>query len=780
MALPNRDNRLLKERVSTPDIGFTATEREALGAAPSSGRAKSASTSPIRASMHSASTQPKVVATDICPRFPRRSLMRALRTFSLAPCAVVLGVTVTACTTDLTDPIQMGLAVEGDGTGSGFVSGGGISCLVDQGETNGTCSLQAEQGAAMTLTAQATSGSVFMGWSGACSGDGGCALTMDAAKTIRATFGRYQRLAVIRAGIGTGMVTSSPAGINCGSDCSEDFPEDTQVTLTALPSAGSIFDGWSGAGCTGTASCTVAMTDARAITASFGLPDPRHALTVTRSGTGSGTVTSTPSGIDCGSDCTEDFDEGTEITLSAVASSGSAFDGWSGAGCSGKGDCVVTMTGAAEVTADFTAARHALTVTRSGTGSGTVTSTPSGIDCGFDCTEDYEEGAVVTLSAVASSGSAFDGWNGAGCSGEGDCVVTMTGAKEVTADFTSTTHELTVRKSGSGRGTVTSSPSGIDCGSDCAEDYDEGAVVTLSAVASAGSTFDGWSRAGCSGTGDCVVRMSTARTVTATFTANVVTHTLTVTTSGTGSGRVTSSPSGIDCGSDCAAAFEEGAMVTLTAAPAAGSVFTGWGGGGCSGTGQCEVTLDMAKTITATFEAVYPLTVAKSGAGAGTVTSTPGGIDCGADCTEDYVAGTMVTLRTSEGAGSTFTGWSGAGCAGTGDCVVTMDAAKSVTAEFGAAFTLSIASLDTFWENSLAVVSDDGHVDCQWTFDVDHWEKSGSCSYAFASGVTVTLTASYDISTGSEVWAWTGCDTSSDNVCTVTMTGDKSISVSFY
>jgi len=78
-------------------------------------------------------------------------------------------------------------------------------------------------------------------------------------------------------------------------------------------------------------------------------------------------------------------------------------------------------------------------------------------------------------------------------------------------------------------------------------------------------------------------------------------HTLTVTKAGTGSGTVTSTPAGIDCGSACSASYGSGTTVTLTATAATGSTFGGWSGGGCSGTGTCQVTMDAAKTVTATF-----------------------------------------------------------------------------------------------------------------------------------------------------------------------------------
>ncbi len=92
----------------------------------------------------------------------------------------------------------------------------------------------------------------------------------------------------------------------------------------------------------------------------------------------------------------------------------------------------------------------------------------------------------------------------------------------------------------------------------------------------------------------------------------VVTWTLTVTRAGSGS--VTSSPSGIDCGTTCSAAFASGTSVTLTAVASGGSTFTGWSGEGCSGTGTCTVSLTANRAVTATFSGgsgatrFYPVT----------------------------------------------------------------------------------------------------------------------------------------------------------------------------
>ncbi len=163
-------------------------------------------------------------------------------------------------------------------------------------------------------------------------------------------------------------------------------------------------------------------------------------------------------------------------------------------------------------------------------------------------------------------------------------------------------------------------------------------------------------------------------------------YSLTLTKSGAGSGSVSSSPAGIDCGLVCSYSFSLSTSVTLTATPTTGSSFAGWSGSGCSGTSTCTVTMLAARAVTAEFARLPPgffnLAVSKSGTGAGTVTSSPAGINCGSDCSENLLAGTSVTLTAAPTAGSSFTGWSGSGCSGTSTCTVTMLGARAVDAKF--------------------------------------------------------------------------------------------------
>ena len=162
--------------------------------------------------------------------------------------------------------------------------------------------------------------------------------------------------------------------------------------------------------------------------------------------------------------------------------------------------------------------------------------------------------------------------------------------------------------------------------------------------------------------------------------------TLTVTPAGNGTGTVSSVPAGINCGETCSSSFASGTVVTLTAEPGDGSTFTGWGAGPCEGTSTCTFTITAATTVVANFALStinnFTLDVNESGTGSGAVTSAPAGINCPTTCSANFASGTAVTLTASAADGSTFVGWTGGGCSGTGTCVLTPSAAVTVTARF--------------------------------------------------------------------------------------------------
>jgi uncharacterized repeat protein (TIGR02543 family) len=475
-------------------------------------------------------------------------------------------------------------------------------------------------------------------------------------------------LTVTRVGSGTGTVRSTPIGIDCGADCSERFVNGTVVTLTATPTAPATFGGWGGA-CAGQANpCTLTIDAATGVTARF---DSTFTLTVSKTGGGTGAVTSSPAGIDCGTTCMATYASGTAVTLTATPAAGTIFGGWSGACTNAAGPCTVTMSAAQSVTATFTAV-FSLTVATAGGGS--ITSSPAGITCGGDCAEDYEINTVVTLSATAASGSIFAGWSGDCGGSSATCTVTMTAPRSVTAVFTPL---YTLGVTTSGNGSVASNPPGIACGSQCSASLPAGTVVALTATPAAGWVFGGWGGA-CSGAATtCNVTMTAAQSMIATF--DQIFYTLTASTAGTGS--ITSSPAGIACPGDCSEPYASGTTVTLTATAGSGYVFDAWSG--CSDAGTaCTVTMDAARSVTATFGVAQTLSVTKNGPGTGTVTSSDGGINCGADCSEVYPRNRVVTLTATPTNGATFQGWTGACTGASPTCTLTMSANRSATAKF--------------------------------------------------------------------------------------------------
>jgi hypothetical protein len=205
----------------------------------------------------------------------------------------------------------------------------------------------------------------------------------------------------------------------------------------------------------------------------------------------------------------------------------------------------------------------------------------------------------VTLTAAAVDGSTFSTWSGCDAVSGTTCTVTTSAERWITATFIKPT--LTVSKAGTGRGSVTSSTPGLDCGpayDTCTASYSAGAAVTLTATPIAESRFDNWSGCDSANAEICSVTMNTSRSVTPAFTQR---FTLTVNKAGIGSGTVTSSPNGINCGSTCSAPYDSGTVVTLTATPASGSIFFEWSGCDTVSGASCTVSMSAAKSVTANF-----------------------------------------------------------------------------------------------------------------------------------------------------------------------------------
>jgi hypothetical protein len=342
-------------------------------------------------------------------------------------------------------PTEFTLTLTQGGAGSGTVAISTPAGAIPWSACSGaTCTAPVPNGAVVTLVATPAAGSDFTGWGIVCTGTGPCSFTMNAQKSASATFQpSSQPLSVSVTGPGT--VSSAPAGISCAAGaatgCSASYVSGTAVTLTATPSPGKVFKGWTGNACRGTTpTCAISMGAATSVGATFG--DPTFPLTVTLAGAGSGSVSG--SGITCttGSTagCTSNEASGSTVTLTAAAGASSVFTGWSG--CSQvttAGACVVPMFSARSVTATFAPATYPLSVQLKGTATGTVTGTAAGSPIAFTCagtacTATVANGAAVVLTAVPNAGSSFSGW-GVVCAGTGTCSFKMNAAKSPWATF---------------------------------------------------------------------------------------------------------------------------------------------------------------------------------------------------------------------------------------------------------------------------------------------------------------------------------------------------------
>jgi Divergent InlB B-repeat domain/HYDIN/CFA65/VesB-like, Ig-like domain len=433
----------------------------------------------------------------------------------------------------------------------------------------------------------------------------------------------------------------------------------------------------------GPASASIKVTADPGGTATLSLGGTGTAtVTVQPSGGGTGTVKSTPAGITCGATCTAAF--GTSaVTLKASADPESRFLGWTGGACSGVGDCTLSLAAAVTVGARFEH-HQVLTMIVAGAGSGTVTPTPGTACTTGTCTGSYAYGDVVALTAQAGVGATFSGWSGA-CTKD-PCIVTMDAARTVTATFTKDTHAVTVVRQGTGSGTIKSSPVGIDCGGTCKASFGYGQVVALTPQPSGGSTFTGWADCDTVSGQICTVTMTKDHTVTPTFTLGQ--STLSVQVQGDGTGTVKSDMGEIDCpGGSCSATFDNNHIVTLSANPGTGADFEGWSDGPCGGTNPtCSVTMDAAKSVTATFaRKTFTLTVANAGLGGsmGAYTkSSDGRIDCHSTCSATYKYNDAVTLTAYEDASHQFTNWSGCTPGMDNPCTVYVTGDMTVTARF--------------------------------------------------------------------------------------------------
>jgi M6 family metalloprotease-like protein len=334
--------------------------------------------------------------------------------------------------------------------------------------------------------------------------------------------------------------------------------------------------------------------------------------------------------------------------------------------------------------------------------------------------------------------------------------------------------------------------------------------------------------------------------------------TLTITPTGTGTGSISSIPAGIACGSTCAKTFPQYSRITLTAVPNAGTTFTGWSGGGCSGTGPCVVNLTDNTLVTANFVPLvavlsesFDTSTAPSGWSVidnattnavwrfddpATRTNQAGGTGSFAIADSDHAGAVQMdtelrtpslnltgysavmlnfktyfeyfTTETSSvdvsingASGPWTTIWSKSGVDyGPATEQIDISAIAAGQSNVMVRFRYYDANYEWYWQIddvsvkgipvqqqpltlSLLTSSTDGTtygggtvtgngISCQ----SQDGATSGTCSGQYDSGSSITLTATEDNSIFS---SWSGCSSSNQKVCSVTMDASRSVTASF-
>lgn len=445
--------------------------------------------------------------------------------------------------------------------------------------------------------------------------------TNSALRTVTITFEPKTKytVAVSKSGGGSGTVTSSPAGINCGATCSYQFAEGEYVDLQAAASPGSVFTGWTG-DCAGTTPyCSLSSLDGqRSVVANFA---PAYALTLSVISDYAGVVSIDSLGSDCsswGGPCTVWAAALSTVTLTARSLYGYAFSSWGPTGaCTGTArTCTVTMSSAKSVTANFVQGKTLVISQESDSEYGGIYGEVSASEltevCKYTCEVTALSTATVTLAATAKPWARFTGWSGV-CSGTSTtCQVKMADINDydlAKANFAAAdVQEVIVSSSDADR--VQSSPPGIDCGvgnESCQWWFPTGSNVTITATPGPNRVVVSW--------GEslpqcpklqlvCTFTASEAITVSPDF--ELTPYRVDVAKQGAGTGTVSSDVGGLSCDAACtegSAVAAKDTLIALTAVAGPESVFGGWSGACAHTAPVCAVRVagPAAKQVVAKF-----------------------------------------------------------------------------------------------------------------------------------------------------------------------------------
>ncbi len=322
------------------------------------------------------------------------------------------------------------LSVVPSGTGDGQVLGGtAIACSRINGQNTGRCINTLANGSTILLTALPDNYSTFVGWTGVCSGNGSCQVTMDQPKTVGAIFNRRQVLLTLTlTGPGFGSVrvndgyTCTLAEGESQKECQTFVDLNRNVTLTASPGFEQSFGAFGGACASSSTTCTFLANSAAAVSASFGNPTVTVTVTAPAGALGAGMVQAGGTDLDCelvgASSPNPQYCKATAVvsdlegvlTLYATPDGTSVFGGWGGA-CASAGTsltCVLTNpSGNIDVTALFVPV-PSVTVAVSLTGLGTGTLMASGNGWNRSCERSSPGNTAQTCNWLIPINQPFD------------------------------------------------------------------------------------------------------------------------------------------------------------------------------------------------------------------------------------------------------------------------------------------------------------------------------------------------------------------------------------
>ena len=488
------------------------------------------------------------------------------------------------------------------------------------------------------ITATPAAGYEFDHWSGACTGDGACQVTMDADKSVTAHFVLMQFDLTI-------SVDPVASGTTTPSIGTHAYDYGSVVDITAAAAVGYEFAYWSG-DCDGTGTCQVTMDDDMNVVAHF--TQTAFNLTIIVDPAEGGTTVPS-AGV-------HPYLEDAEVAVVATPATGYEFDHWSG-DCTGTGSCSLIMDSDKTVTVHFTQIMFDLTINVDPGGGGTTDPT-AGV-------HNYAYGSIVPITATPAANYAFVEWTG-DCTGSGACEVEMLDDMEVTAHFELVTHELTID--------VEPALSGTTLPAIGTHVYEHGSVVDIIPTPASGYEFAYWS-GDCTGTGACQVTVDDDMSVMAHFAEG--TYDLTILVDPV-EGGTTTPAAGVYT-------YLEGSPVVVVAEAASGYVFDHWSGD-CTGSVTCSFEMDSDKTVTAHFsdepKTCYALTLSFTGYGSDIIAVPPNSEGCELGT---YEEGASISLTAAPDEGWHVDSWLGSaddGSKGEDNLIIMPDSATEVSVSY--------------------------------------------------------------------------------------------------